>query len=238
MDLVLSLVVQQNRPFNSGNLADALQKDNVKKVQVQRYLDQLVTDGKIKMRECGKSKVYFAIQPEAVLSKEKITEMERSKIALEELLIEKKQEELKNKQMLQEQKKQISVKEIREQTVQLQRTNGELQKKLQPIKERLQNMSTSGNLKEALKTQKDLEKKLVEYSEIWFKRKRAFKDITLNILDAVPTMKHKDFMNQLEIDTDETYNVDQLEFRKIVDAVKKKAKAEEMNKLKRKASEQ
>jgi 26S proteasome regulatory subunit, ATPase 3, interacting protein len=134
MDLVLSLVVQQNRPFNSGNLADALQKDNVKKAQVQRYLDQLVTDGKIKMRECGKSKVYFAIQPEAVLSKEKITEMERSKIALEELLIEKKQEELKNKQMLQEQKKQISVKEIREQTVQLQRTNGELQKKLQPIK--------------------------------------------------------------------------------------------------------
>ena len=41
-DLVLLYCTQQNRPFNATNLADALQKEGVKKATAQRYLDNLV----------------------------------------------------------------------------------------------------------------------------------------------------------------------------------------------------
>jgi len=71
-DLFLLYCTQQNRPFNATNLADALQKEGVKKATAQRYLDNLVEEKKLSFKESGKSKLYYALQPEDVLGKEEV----------------------------------------------------------------------------------------------------------------------------------------------------------------------
>ena len=52
-DLVLLCCTQQNRPFNATNLADALQKEGVKKATAQRYLDNLVEEKIIVLKRVG-----------------------------------------------------------------------------------------------------------------------------------------------------------------------------------------
>lgn len=53
---------QQNRPLNSQNVADSLQKYNLKKTVVQRALDNLADGRKISFKEYGKQKIYVARQ--------------------------------------------------------------------------------------------------------------------------------------------------------------------------------
>lgn len=58
----ISLFVQQNRPLNSQNVADSLQKFNLKKTAIQKALDTLADSGKISFKEYGKQKIYLARQ--------------------------------------------------------------------------------------------------------------------------------------------------------------------------------
>ena len=88
-------------------------------------------------------------------------------------------------------------------------------------------------LKDAMKTQKEIEKKFVTYCETWLKRKRAFRDITATIVEG-SNVKMKDLMKQLEIETDEANEVDEKEFRSLLDELKKKMRAEEIRKMNKK----
>lgn len=54
--------LQQNRPLNSQNVADALQKFNLKKAAIQKALDTLADSGRISFKEYGKQKIYIARQ--------------------------------------------------------------------------------------------------------------------------------------------------------------------------------
>ena len=126
MEHVYDYCARQNRPFNATNLADALQKEGIKKAAAQRYLDTLVSDNRLSLTERGKSKVYFAIQPENVLPKEKINEMEHAVKTKQEQIRAKKQELQRKMKELMQQKNQISVKEIREETTKMTKENGEI----------------------------------------------------------------------------------------------------------------
>ena len=84
-----------------------------------------------------------------------------------------------------------------------------------------------------MKTQKEIEKKFVTYCETWLKRKRAFRDITATIVEG-SNIKMKDLMKQLEIETDEANEVDEKEFRALLDELKKKMRAEEIRKMNKK----
>jgi len=53
---------QQNRPVNTQNVADALQKFNLKKAAIQKALDNLADGGRISFKEYGKQKIYLARQ--------------------------------------------------------------------------------------------------------------------------------------------------------------------------------
>jgi 26S proteasome regulatory subunit, ATPase 3, interacting protein len=46
--------------LNSQNVADALQKFNLKKTAVQKALDALADSGQISFKEYGKQKIYIA----------------------------------------------------------------------------------------------------------------------------------------------------------------------------------
>ncbi|KAH6822156.1 hypothetical protein C2S53_016761 [Perilla frutescens var. hirtella] len=83
--------VQQNRPLNSQNAADSLQKFNLKKAAVQKALDSLSDSGKISFKEYGKQKIYMARQDQfEIHNSEELNQMKEQNLKLQEQLDEKK----------------------------------------------------------------------------------------------------------------------------------------------------
>lgn len=83
--------VQQNRPLNSQNAADSLQKFNLKKAAVQKALDSLADSGKISFKEYGKQKIYMARQDQFnIPNTEELNQMKEENSKLQEQLAERK----------------------------------------------------------------------------------------------------------------------------------------------------
>lgn len=82
---------QQNRPLNTQNVADALQKYNLKKTAVQKALDSLADSGKISFKEYGKQKIYIARQDQfEIPNSEELSRMKEGNAKLQEQLNEQK----------------------------------------------------------------------------------------------------------------------------------------------------
>lgn len=76
---------QQNRPLNTQNVADALQKFNLKKTAVQKALDSLADSGKIAFKEYGKQKIYIARQDQfEIPNSEELSHMKEENGKLQE----------------------------------------------------------------------------------------------------------------------------------------------------------
>jgi 26S proteasome regulatory subunit, ATPase 3, interacting protein len=85
------MTVQQNRPLNSQNVADALQKFNLKKTAVQKALDALADSGQISFKEYGKQKIYLARQDQFdIPNGEELEEMKKANAKLQEELADQK----------------------------------------------------------------------------------------------------------------------------------------------------
>lgn len=83
---------QQNRPLNSQNVADALQKYNLKKSAIQKALDTLADNGQISFKEYGKQKIYLARQDQfKILSSQELDHMKRENSQLQEQINAQKQ---------------------------------------------------------------------------------------------------------------------------------------------------
>lgn len=83
-------VLQQNRPLNTQNAADALQKFSLKKTAVQKALDSLAESGKITFKEYGKQKLYIARQDQfEIPNAEELAQMKEDNAKLQEQLQEK-----------------------------------------------------------------------------------------------------------------------------------------------------
>lgn len=81
--------IQQNRPLNSQNVADALQKFNLKKAAVQKALDTLADSGRISFKEYGKQKIYLARQDQFdIPNNEELNQMKEDNAKLQEKLNE------------------------------------------------------------------------------------------------------------------------------------------------------
>lgn len=82
---------QQNRPLNSQNVADALQKFNLKKASIQKSLDVLADSGKISFKEYGKQKIYLARQDQfSIPNNEELAQMKGENSRLQRKLDEQK----------------------------------------------------------------------------------------------------------------------------------------------------
>lgn len=85
------LFSQQNRPLNAQNVADALQKFNLKKAAIQKALDNLADGGRISFKEYGKQKVYLARQDQFnIPNNEELNQMKEQNANLQKQLEEKK----------------------------------------------------------------------------------------------------------------------------------------------------
>ncbi|KAG6410331.1 hypothetical protein SASPL_128389 [Salvia splendens] len=89
--IVLNFVNEQNRPLNSQNVADSLQKFNLKKAAIQKALDSLADGGKISFKEYGKQKIYMARQDQFdIPNSEDLNQMKEQNSKLQEQLAERK----------------------------------------------------------------------------------------------------------------------------------------------------
>ncbi|KAL9667090.1 hypothetical protein QQ045_001437 [Rhodiola kirilowii] len=214
--IVLNFVNEQNRPLNSQNVADSLQKFNLKKTAVQKALDNLADSGKISFKEYGKQKIYMARQDQFdIPNSEELSRM--------------KEENAELQQQLEEQKKLVSEVEGEIKGLQSNLTLQEIHtKKAQLLKEVTQMEDRLTKLREGVTLVSPEERQTVEklFSETmtqWKRRKRMFRDLWDSITEN-STKDLKEFKEELGIEYDEDVGVSIQSFGDLVDRGWKKAR--------------
>ncbi|CBI27040.3 hypothetical protein VitviT2T_000264 [Vitis vinifera] len=197
--IVLNFVNEQNRPLNSQNVADSLQKFNLKKSSVQKALDALADSGRISSKEYGKQKIYLARQDQFdIPNSEELSRM--------------KEENAKLQQQLEEQKRAISEVEGEIKTLQSNLTLEQIRAKEAKLKMEVEEMEDKlNNLRGGVTLVKFEDRKVVEemYSDRinqWRRRKRIFKDLWDAITENLPK-DLKEFKEELAIEYDEDVGV-------------------------------
>ncbi|KAM1214543.1 hypothetical protein EV1_011224 [Malus domestica] len=197
--IVLNYLNEQNRPLNSQNVADSLQKFNLKKAAIQKALDALADNGKISFKEYGKQKVYLARQDQFdIPNSEELTRM--------------KQENEKLQEQLGEQKRAISQVEGEIKTLQANLTleqmrdkEAKLRKEVAEMEDRLEKLRGGVTLVKP-EDRKAVEQMVSEKISQWRKRRRMFKDLWDAITENSPK-DVKEFKEELGIEYDEDVGV-------------------------------
>ncbi|KAK4605881.1 hypothetical protein RGQ29_000241 [Quercus rubra] len=197
--IVLNFVNEQNRPLNSQNVADSLQKFNLKKAATQKALDNLADNGRISFKEYGKQKIYLARQ-------------DQFNIPNNDELNQMKEENAKLQQQLQEQKKAISEVEGEIKTLQSNLTleqirdkDAKLRKEVKEMEEKLDKLRGGVTLVRP-EDRKAVEDMVSEKLTQWRRRKRMFKDLWDAITENSPK-DLKEFKEELGIEYDEDVGV-------------------------------
>ncbi|CAN6550267.1 unnamed protein product [Malus baccata var. baccata] len=197
--IVLNYLNEQNRPLNSQNVADSLQKFNLKKAAIQKALDALADNGKISFKEYGKQKVYLARQDQFdIPNSEELSRM--------------KQENEKLQEQLGEQKRAISEVEGEIKTLQANLTleqmrdkEAKLRKEVAEMEDRLEKLRGGVTLVKP-EDRKAVEQMVSEKISQWRKRRRMFKDLWDAITENSPK-DVKEFKEELGIEYDEDVGV-------------------------------
>lgn len=206
--IVLKFVNEQNRPLNSQNVADALQKYNLKKTAVQKALDTLSDSGQISFKEYGKQKIYVARQDQFnILNSEELDQMKKDNSKL--------QEELGN------QKKAMGEVEAEIRALQSNLTLEQIRSKEAKLKIEVKEMEGKlTTLREGTTLMKPEDRKAVEdaYSNKisqWRKRKRIFKDLWGLITENMPK-DLKEFKEELGVEYDEDVGVNLQSYSELI----------------------
>ncbi|XP_021723842.1 homologous-pairing protein 2 homolog [Chenopodium quinoa] len=193
--IVLNFVNEQNRPLNAQNVADALQKFNLKKTAVQKALDSLADSGKIAFKEYGKQKIYIARQDQfEIPNSEELNQMKEQNAKLQE--------------QINEQKKAVSEVEGEIKSLQSNLTLEDMQAKLGRLKIEVEEMEDKlTKLRGGVTLVKPEDRKAIEDLYVnaishWRKRKRMFKDIWDTITENLPR-DLKELKEELGIEYDE-----------------------------------
>ncbi|XP_057961520.1 homologous-pairing protein 2 homolog isoform X2 [Malania oleifera] len=177
--IVLNFVNEQNRPLNSQNAADSLQKFSLKKAAVQKALDTLADSGRISFKEYGKQKIYLARQ-------------DQFDIPNGEELVRMKEENAKLQETLGEQKKKISEVEGEIKALQSNLTLEQIHAKEAKMRMGIEEMEDKLNKLRGGVTlvspeeRKVVEKMYLESISQWRRRKRMFKDLWDSITENSP----------------------------------------------------
>lgn len=216
--IVLKFVNEQNRPLNTQNAADALQKYNLKKTAVQKSLDSLADSGKIAFKEYGKQKIYIARQ-------------DQFEIPNAEELNHMKEENAKLQEQLNEQKRAVSELEGEIKTLQSNLTLEDMRTKMERLKIEVEEMEDKlTKLRGGVTLVKPEERKAIEDLYInaishWRKRKRMFKDIWDTITENLPR-DLKELKEELGFEYDEDAGVSLQSFVDLMPQSKKRGRGQ------------
>ncbi|KAI4357840.1 hypothetical protein L6164_001763 [Bauhinia variegata] len=212
--IVLNFVNEQNRPLNSQNVADSLQKFNLKKAAVQKALDNLADNGRISFKEYGKQRIYIARQDQFdIPNNEELNHM--------------KEQNAKLQQQLDAQKKAISEVEAEIKALQSNLTLEHIREREAKLRIEVEEMENKlGKLRGGVTLVRPEERKVVEemYSEKlsqWRRRRRMFKDIWDAITENSPK-DPKEFKEEIGIEYDEDVGVSLQSFSDLLQHGKKR----------------
>lgn len=216
--IVLNFVNEQNRPLNAQNVADALQKYNLKKTAVQKALDSLADSGRIAFKEYGKQKIYIARQ-------------DQFEIPNSEELNHMKEENAKLQEQINEQKRAISELEGEIRTLQSNLTLEDIRAKQEKLKTEVEEMESKlTKLRGGVTLVKPEERKAIEDLYVqainhWRKRKRMFRDIWDAITENLPK-DLKEFKEELGLEYDEDAGVNLQSFCDLMPQNRKRARGQ------------
>ena len=196
---MLAYVNQHNRPFNSTNVGDGLAKQGVKKALAERYLTQLAESGKISVKEAGKQKVYFALQPETdPAGAENLKRQENHLAEMTRTLAEERSGLDATTRALRDAESAMSVKDMKAKTVAMQADIAALEATLVPLRAK-----KTPVVSEAQRTA--LENAFLKSMELWSTRRRQFRDAYDGILEATGG-NSKSFSDELGLELDPVAN--------------------------------
>lgn len=193
--IVLNFVNEQNKPLNSQNVADSLQKFNLKKTAVQKALDSLADSGKISFKEYGKTKIYLARQDQFdIPNSEELAQMKEENAKLQQELEERKRAISEVEGEMKSLQSNLTLEQIREREAKLRIDVKEIEDKLNKLR--------GGVTLVRPEARKAAEKMFLETTTQWRKRKRIFKDLWDSITENSPK-DLKQFKEELGIEYDE-----------------------------------
>ncbi|XP_056161560.1 homologous-pairing protein 2 homolog isoform X3 [Syzygium oleosum] len=199
-EIVLSFVNEQNRPLNSQNVADSLQKFNLKKAAVQKALDTLADNGRISSKEYGKQKIYLARQDQFdIPNSEELNRM--------------KEENAQLQQQLEEYRKAISehdgaeIRALQSNLTleQIRDKESTLRSEVKLMEEKLEKLRGGVTLVKP-EERKAVQDMFAEKIRQWRRRKRMFKDLWDTITENSPK-DLKEFKEELGLEYDEDVGV-------------------------------
>ncbi|KAM0837083.1 hypothetical protein ACQ4PT_061894 [Festuca glaucescens] len=197
--IVLTFVNEQNRPLNSQNVADALQKFSLKKTAVQKALDALADSAQISFKEYGKQKIYLARQDQFdIPNGEELEEMKKANSKLQEEIAEQKKITSEVESEIKSLQSNLTLEEIRSKEAILQSEVQEMEEKLNKLQ--------SGVILVKPEDKKIIEESFSERVTQWRKRKRMFKELWDNITENSPK-DLKEFKEELGLEYDEDVDV-------------------------------
>lgn len=222
--IVLSFVNEQNRPLNSQNVADALQKFSLKKTAVQKALDALADSGQISFKEYGKQKIYLARQDQFnIPNGEELEEMKKANIKLQEELADQKKAISEVESEVRGLQSNLTLAEIKSKEAKLQRENGCLVfLQVQEMEEKL-NKLRNGVILVKPEDKKIIEESFSEKVNQWRKRKRMFKELWDNITENSPK-DQKEFKEELGLEYDEDVGVNLQSYSDMLTSLSKRRK--------------
>lgn len=197
-EAVLKYLKDQNRPYSTNDIVMNLHKE-YGKTAVQKSLDHLVGQGKIREKAYGKQKVYVIQQDESeVITEKELTDLDAELNKLNSDLKGVEEETSTSEKQLRD----LLEKPTTENAV---RIKEELESKMMNLKSRLKDLSENSVIitpEEREKVRSAHEK----YMKEWRKRRSLCMDIVNSIMEGYPKSK-KTLMEEIGIETDEDAGV-------------------------------
>ncbi|XP_059649451.1 homologous-pairing protein 2 homolog [Cornus florida] len=214
--IVLNFVNEQNRPLNSQNVADSLQKFNLKKAAVQKALDTLADSGRISFKEYGKQKIYMARQDQFdIPNTEELSRMKEENANLQQKLVKRKKEISEVEGEIKALQSNLTLEKIHGKQAILRKEVEEMEDNLTKLR--------GGVTLVSPEERNAVEKFYLDTISQWRKRKRTFKDLWDAITENSPK-DLKEFKEELGIEYDEDLGVSLQSFCDLMQQGKKRAR--------------
>ncbi|OMO90242.1 Tat binding protein 1-interacting [Corchorus capsularis] len=216
--IVLNYVNEQNRPLNSQNVADSLQKFNLKKASIQKALDTLADSGKISFKEYGKQKIYIARQDQFdIPNNEELASMKEENAKLQEQLEQQKKAISEVEGEIKSLQSNLTLEQIHEKEAKLRKEVKEMEGKLDKLR--------GGVTLVSPEERRAIEAMFSEKMNQWRRRKRMFKDLWDAITENSPK-DLKEFKEELGIEYDEDVGVNLQSFSELLQHGKKRTRGQ------------
>ncbi|XP_052199030.1 homologous-pairing protein 2 homolog [Diospyros lotus] len=214
--IVLNFVNEQNRPLNSQNVTDALQKFNLKKASIQKALDALADGGRISFKEYGKQKIYLARQDQFdIPNSDGLNQMKVENAKLQEKLNEQRRETREVEGEIKALESNLTLEQICAKESNLRKEIAEMEEKLTKLR--------GGVTLVSPEDRKVIEKMYMDTVSQWRRRKRMFKDLWDAITENSPK-DPKEFKEELGIEYDEDVGVSLQSISDLMQNRKKRAR--------------